>query len=262
MVLSGNSDLATRPSFATTQEASGDLQLALAIATEPALRSLVSDCMPALVSPDQIDQVEIQVGVPLAEGTLDGLMRFERVHCLLSGKTLDTYQRPLATPEYEQSSALTLYHSTLQTLSERVCPQTALAILTHVGYSAEQADAILHLPRQAWHKTWWWQLDECGHLAEPFYRWMRLRVHPSGTLTLQYQDYYPETCPPCFYSEIQRVPVLVRTSGQAFSSTLAALNRARAAFETDMAILITEALSDLETEGFIRQNVSLYTLKG
>ncbi|MEO0458748.1 MAG: hypothetical protein AAF152_19505 [Cyanobacteria bacterium P01_A01_bin.114] len=262
MVLSGNSDLVAQTSFATTREISGDLQLALAIATPAALRSLLSDCMPALVSPEQVDQVEIQVGLPLADGTLDGLIRFERVHCLLSGKTLDTQQRPLAEPDYQQSSALTLYHSTLKTFCEGVCPQTALAILTHVGYSTEQADAILHLPRQAWHKTWWWQLNGRGYLAEPFYRWMRLRNHPSGTLTLQYQDYYPETCPPYFYSEIQQVPVVTRSPGLSFAETLANLNRARAAFETHLAILLTDPLSDLETEGFIRQNVSLYTLKG
>ncbi|NEP17127.1 MAG: hypothetical protein F6J97_09495 [Leptolyngbya sp. SIO4C1] len=253
MVRLANLNLTAQPALSLVD----DIQLALAIATETDLKSLLCGCTPALIAPKQVDHAEIQVGLPLAETTLDGLIRFEQVHCLLAGKAP---VQPIGNPRYQNYPDLTLYHSGLQTLAERVCPQTALAILTHVGYSAEQAQAILHLPSQAWHKTWWWQLDSLGQLSEPFYRWMRLRGHPSGTLTLQYQDYYPETCPPCFYSEIQQVSVMVRSQTDSFANTLAMLNRARAGFNTSLAILITPPLSDLETEGFIRQQVSLYVL--
>jgi hypothetical protein len=258
--------LSTRPEYTLQQTlielTAGDLQLALAIANESTLRSLLCQCTPALARSSQVDRVKIQVGVPLAghEVPLDALMQFEQVHCRLShqGSPPAPAGATAALPDYQ---ALTPYHSNLQTLVYQVTPEDAIATLTHAGFSPTQSQAILHLPSQAWHKTWWWQLDQQGYPSHPFHRWMRLRCHSNGTLTLQYQDHSAHALPDYFYSEARRVPVAIRSAALSFAATLAFLNQARIAFNTPYALLIGGPLSDLEAEGFMHQSVSLYGLR-
>jgi hypothetical protein len=235
-----------------------DLQLALAIAEEDALRSLLCDCLPSLAIPNQIGQVQIQVGVPTANVMLDGLLQFERIRCALAAVT--PTNQPFPYSRAQGNASALAYSSTLQTLVEQVTPRVAIATLTHVGFNPDQVHHLLHLPSQAWHKTWWQQWDEQGQFFQHFYRWMRLRCHPNGNLTLQYQDHYTEAPPPCFYSEVHQVPILVKSPAQSFAETLGQLNHARTTLETPLGLVIADHLTDLETEGFIRQHVSLYIL--
>ncbi|MEL6765325.1 MAG: hypothetical protein AAFO87_17075 [Cyanobacteria bacterium J06607_6] len=224
-----------------------DWQLALAIANESVLRSLLCDCTPALVTPEAVDRVSVHIGVPIAGGTVDASLQFERVHCVLAE------QSDCALVPGRQVT----YQSGLQTLVERVRPQDAIALLAHVGFSPRQISQLMHLPSQAWHKSWWRQV---GAGASCFQRWMRLRCYANGTITLQYQDYFSQDRPPCFYARSESIPVLVRRPQASFADTLGRLNRTRAALQTAHIVLICDALSEIETEAFIRQNVSLYQL--
>lgn len=255
--------LSARPEFTLQQVlnhlTAGDLQLALAIANESTLKSLLCHCTPALATPPQVGQVEIQVGVPLLsqDRPLDALLRFEQVHCRLCGAPAEPIDPLIAQTAYQEP---TPYHSCLKTLAYQVSPEGAIATLSHAGFSPSQVQAILHLPSQAWHKSWWWQLDQQGVPQHPFRRWIRLRCHPNGSVTLQYQDHAAHVLPDCFYSEAHQVPLTIRSAARSFAATLAFLNQARMDFNTPYALLITGPLSAMEAEGFMRQAVSLYAL--
>lgn len=222
-----------------------DWQLALAISSESVLRSLLCDCTPALASHDEVDRVTVHIGVPVAGGTIDASLEFERVHCILAEQS-DCALVPGRSATYQ---------SGLQTLAHQVRPQDAMALLAHVGFEPRQISQLMRLPSQGWHKSWWRQV---GVREDCFQRWMRLRRYPNGTITLQYQDYFSQDRPPCFYARSESVPVLVRRSHASFSDTLGRLNRTRAALQAAHIVLVCNALSDIETEAFIRQNVSLY----
>jgi len=222
-----------------------DWQLALAIANESVLKSLLCDCTPALAAPEEVDRVSVHIGVPVSGGTIDASLEFERVHCV---------------PAHQADCALAprrsvTYQSGLQTLAERVRPQDAMALLTHVGFSSRQIAQLMHLPSQGWHKSWWRQIGAAGGC---FQRWMRLRRYANGTITLQYQDYFSQDRPACFYARSESVPVLVRRTGDSFADALGRLNRTRAALQTAHIILVCGPLSEIESEAFMRQNVSLY----
>ncbi len=224
-----------------------DWQLALAIANESVLKSLLCDCTPALTQPNEVDGISVHVGVPVAGGTIDASLEFERIHCVLADHG-DCALVP---------GRSVTYQSGLQTLTERVRPQDAMALLAHVGFAPRQISQLMHLPSQGWHKSWWRQVSPAG---DCFQRWMRLRRYANGTITLQYQDYFSQDRPPCFYARLESVPVLVRRPGASFADTLGRLNRTRAALQAAHIILVCDTLSEIETEAFIRQNVSLYQL--
>ena len=235
-----------------------DLQLALAIASDTALCSLLCDCHPALAIPAQVGQLQMRVGIPLDELILDGVLQFEQIRCTLAQVT--PQNQPFPCSQAQGNGTNLVYHSDLITLVDRVMPKVAIATLLHVGFESSQAHSLLHLPSQAWHKSWWQHWDEAGHFFQYFHRWIRLRCHPNGGITLQYQDHYTEEPPPCFYSEILQVPILVHSTAQTFAATLGRLNRARANLKTPLGLVISDSLSELEIEGFIRQQVSLYLL--
>ena len=224
-----------------------ECQLALAIANVSVFRSRLYDCAPALAAPEEIDRVAVHIGVPVAGGTIDANLDFERVHCVPAN-----YADCTLGPQRSVT-----YQSGLQTLAERVRPQDAMALLTHVGFEPRQVSQLMHLPSQGWHKSWWRQIGPTGSC---FQRWMRLRRYANGTITLQYQDYFSQDRPPCFYARSESVPVLVRRSGVSFAETLGRLNRTRAALQTAHIILVCDELPEIESEAFMRQNVSLYQL--
>lgn len=251
-----------RPSASAQPDPAFDnIQLALAIAAPQTLRALLCDSSPALISPVQLGSVQIDIGIPLP-GTaelLDGILRYEQVHCVLAEPELGQTDSGMAErqPSYP---ILTQFRSDLQTLLWGVRREVAIATLTQAGFCHEQITAILQLPNQAWHKSWWTQIDERGHTVQPFQRWMRSRCQVNGTFTVQYQDYFPQEPPPCFASQSRSAPVFIQPRFRPFHETLAAINRARSQLSCGPAILIASELSDAETEGFIRQGVSLYTV--
>lgn len=234
------------------------IQLALAIADESSLRSLLSDSLPAIAQPHEVDQVRVELSLPLPDRrdrVLDALICFERVRCWLAGS------RPHLPRLEDDPRCHHLTHCQAEpvTLAQNIALSEAIALLSHAGFNADQIARVLHLPSQAWHKSWWFMADIDGQLTVPFQRLMRVRHFSDGSLTLQYKDYYALEQPPSFKGQPACVPVVIRQRAERFCQTLERINQARQAFATAQAILITEALSAPEAEGFMRQNVSLFT---
>ncbi|HEY9878175.1 MAG TPA: hypothetical protein V6D29_06945 [Leptolyngbyaceae cyanobacterium] len=239
------------------------IQLALALADEYSLRSLLSDSIPAIARPHEISQIRAEVSIPIpgTDRVLDGLLRFERVRCVLAGTwpTLPAVPRLQGCHDFEHVSCC---QSELVTLAQNITPSDAIALLSHAGFNADQISQVLHLPGEAWHKSWWFMADGEGFLTIPFQRLMRVRHFGDGTLTLQYKDYYAQERPAGFKGQPVQVPVVVRQSTEGFCAVLERANVARQAFSTQQVVLIAETVSDLEAEGFIRQNISLFTAQG
>ncbi|HEY9736169.1 MAG TPA: hypothetical protein V6D06_07795 [Trichocoleus sp.] len=247
------------PSAQTLQE---QIQLALALADEGSLRSLLTDSLPALARPHEIGQIRAEVGVPTAAAcgpTVDGLIRFERIGCVLAGSQPDLPQPRLQ--DHRNYQSLTSCESELLTLAQNVALSEAIGLLSHAGFDADQISQVIHLPSQAWHKSWWFMTDCEGFLTIPFQRLMRVRHFGDGTVTLQYKDYYAQERPADFKGHAVQVPIVIRQQSEGFCAVLERVNAARQAFATEQSILIAENFSDLEAEGFIRQNISLFTAK-
>lgn len=238
------------------------IQLALALADEHSLRSLLSDSIPAIARPHEISQIRSEVSIPIpgTDRVLDGLLRFERVRCVLAGTwpTVPAVPRLQSHHDFDQISSC---QSELITLAQNIALSDAIALLSHAGFSADQISQVLHLPSEAWHKSWWFMADGEGFLTIPFQRLMRVRHFGDGTLTLQYKDYYAQERPAEFKGQSVQIPVVVRQSREGFCAVLERANVARQAFSTQQVVLIAETVSELEAEGFIRQNISLFTAK-
>ncbi|HIK43296.1 MAG TPA: hypothetical protein IGR64_00240 [Leptolyngbyaceae cyanobacterium M65_K2018_010] len=254
----------SRSGYRVPQEAVQAAQLALAIADEAFLRSLITDSLPAIAHPHEVGSVSIQVGVPLRQHPqryMDAVLTFEHINCVLAG----SYPEAPPPPEFDSHSqyqAVTSCHSDLTTLAQNVTPTEAVALLARSGFDPEQIHQILHLPSQAWHKSWWYTLDPEGFLTVPFQRWMRSRCFADGTFTFQFKDYYAQERPPGFCSQPQQLPVVVHQPSLGFCDNLARINLTRRELNTAQALLVADDLTELEVEGYIRQNVSLAKQRG
>lgn len=234
-------------------------QLALAMADGPGLRRLLADSLPVLAQPHQVGAIGVQVGVPLSDpglGTIDGVLTYERIVCALAGATGSAL--PLPTwADHSTYQNIIAYQSALHTLAHNLPLSAAVALLGQVGFAPAQVDQILHLPSQGWHRSWWYSLDAQGQPAQPFQRSLRCRRFGDGRITLQYQDRYGEEAPTHFHSYPARLPVVVRATGANFGTTLARINLARHSLGTSQALLIAEAVSELEAAAFVSQQVAL-----
>lgn len=235
------------------------VQLDLALANEDMLKSLLVECSPAIARPHQIGQLRVAIGPPPdVEGLehIDAVIEYEHLWCIPSegAPSGDDFSvRDLQT--------LTRCQSDLKTLAWRVNLSEAIALLQHGGFDEEQIQRILQLPYEAWHRSWWDTLEPQGHLGLPFQRWFRTRCYSDGTYTLQYTDHYPQDAPRCFRGIWQQVPLMISQSSGRFGEILAGLRKARHQLKTDRCLLLADALTDLEAEGYIRQGVSLYSLQ-
>lgn len=237
-----------------------EAQLALAVADEAFLKALLTDCFPAIAYPHEIGAVTVDVGVPLtqsAAGSIDGILKFEQITCVLAG----SYPDAPPIPEFishDHYHAVTQCHSDLSTLAHNLPLSDVVALLSRAGFDKEHIHQILHLPTQAWHKSWWYTIDLEGRLTIPFLRLIRTRRFVDGTITLQFKDYYGTEPPPGFSSELKQLPLIVHNPQDSFCNNLSCINLARRELETHQAILIAQGLSELEVEGYMRQNVSLF----
>ncbi len=253
-----------RHSYSVASPPPPEAQLALALADESWLRTLLTDSLPPLAYPHQVGAVSLQVGVPLSsnpQAKIDAVLTFEYIHCVLAG----SYPGAPPVPEpgnHSQYQALTNYHSAVVTLAQNIPPSQAVQLLLQAGFNPEQTHQILHLPSQAWHKSWWYSLDLDGFLTTPFQRWIRTRHFADGTLTLQFKDHYGQERPTHFRSQPQQLPVIVHEPSLGFGDTLAQVNLARRELAVAQAILMVTAIAELEMEGYIRQQVSLFTQPG
>jgi hypothetical protein len=239
-----------------------DPQLALAVADDGFLRSLLTESLPAITHPHEIGTVTVAVGVPLTQGhsshgRMDAVLTFEHINCVLAGSYPDAPPLPDLS-NHREYQAITPCHSDLATLAQNLPLSEAEALLSRSGFDPDEIQHILNLPSQGWHKSWWYSLTADGFLTVPFQRHIRSRCYADGTVTLQFKDHYAQRRPEGFHSQPQQIPVVVHLPQVSFCDNLAHINLSRQAINTPQAILIANDLSELEVEGYIRQNVSLY----
>ncbi|TVQ11538.1 MAG: hypothetical protein EA368_05345 [Leptolyngbya sp. DLM2.Bin27] len=252
------------PRQSVPQVAPTDPQLALAVADDEFLRSLLTESLPAIAHPHEIGTVTVAVGVPLplghgsyGQGRMDAVITFEQINCVLAGSYPDAPPLPDLSNHREYQS-ITPCHSDLATLAQNVSFIEAEALLARSGFEPGEIQQILNLPSQGWHKSWWYSLTPDGFLTVPFQRHIRSRSYADGTCTLQFKDHYAQQRPESFRSQLQPIPVVVHSPQASFCDNLAHINLSRQALNTPQAILMANDLSELEVEGYIRQNVSLY----
>lgn len=241
------------------------VQIALAIADQPILKSLLSHCTPPIAQPHRIGSLRSTIGVPVAgaaSSAADGLIEFEELHCVLADSSAKLEQDVV---EYSRLKGnrrgyldLTRCEADTQTLGQMMPLSNAISLLAEVGFSAEQSRDILNLPQDGWHKSWWYQADEAGQFTTPFVRLIRCRRYADGSLTLQYKDFFAQEPPPCFKSRSVKVLVEILATPHQFAATLAKINLARQQLDIAHALLICDQISDLEARGFMSQGISLY----
>lgn len=249
------------------------VQITLAVADEPALKSLLVDSVPPIAPAHRICNLKATVSVPFVAGSsgsgagqphlppIDGVLQFEQAHCTLIHSAEELKQ---GIADYTQRYGndrgyidLTRCESEMHTLGQAISLSQALALLTHSGFSARQIQAILHLPQDGWFQSWWYTLDAAGEFTVPFLRVLRTLHYPDGSVTLQYKDFFAQQKPPCYMSESQQAIVLLKQN-RSFSETLVRINLARQQLGIDRVILVGSHISELEAKGYINQGVSLY----
>jgi hypothetical protein len=248
------------------------VQIALAIADEPLLKSLLVNSTPPIAPPHRIGAISSTIGVPLAsQKAVDGILSFESIYCVLADAPPEIDAKPVGSgaagrnSQQREFARLTRCESELQTLGQSVPIAQAIALLNHAGFSTRHVEEILNLPYEAWHKSWWYAVDSLGHFTVPFLRLMRTLRYANGTLTLQYKDFFGQEKPICFKSQMQQVLIEIKTEPYSFHKTLQKINYSRAQLGIQKAILICDdaassqhSVTDLEARGFISQNISLY----
>lgn len=238
------------------------VQIALAIADESLLKSLLLDSTPPLARSQRLGGVQSRIEVPVtATTTADAVIDFEEVHCVLASSD----QLEQAVADYSQRHGnrrgyLDLIHCEAETQSvgQFISLSHAISLLAHAGFAAAQVEEILNLPHDGWHKSWWYSVDEAGEFTIPFLRLMRTRRYNDGKFTLQYKDFFAQEQPAYFRSRNQQVIVEILPDQHEFSATVARINQCRQQTGIAKALLICNQIADLEARGFISQGISLY----
>jgi len=236
------------------------IQMALAIADSPLLKSLLMDCLPPIADSDRIGAVTSEVGIPVKDFlSADGILQYDAIHCILaeSRPHLD-HAVNSNTRDSKDLARMTQHESELHTLVQNLPLAPAIALLANAGFQQDQIQDILRLPHYAWHKSWWHAIDPDGNFTIPFLRCIRTFHYPDGTLTLQYRDFFEHHKPDCFTSLPQKVLVTIRDYAQGFAETLQQINRQREALGISKVVLVCDRPSELEIQAFTRQNISLY----
>lgn len=240
------------------------IQIALAIADEPILKSLLVNCTPPIALPHLIGNISTAVGIPLAEASkaVDGVIQFEEIRCVLVDSPADIdpalAERSHWDHTHREFAKLTRCESETHILGQTITLAQSLSVLAHAGFSPHQVDTIVNLPYGAWHKSWWYTLDANSSFTVPFLRLIRTLHYTDGTLTLQYKDFFSQDKPACFRSQIHRVLIEIKPDVHNFRKTLAKINHARAELGIEKALLICNSMSDLEARGFMSQGISIY----
>lgn len=237
------------------------IQIALAIADAPILKSLLVNCIPPITEPDRVGTVSTEIGVPTQnQQSADGILHFEAIKCVLAD-SVQPAEMPSNggwTREGRELARLTQHESELHTLGHHLGLASTVSLLAESGFSPKQIEAVLRLPHDGWHKSWWYAIGATGHFTIPFLRHLRILHYPDGTYTLQYKDFFEQDKPPCFTRLAQKVLVMIRSEGQGFGETLRQINYQREALATSHTILICQTLSELEAQAFVNQGVSVY----
>lgn len=232
------------------------VQIALAIADQSLLRSLLLNCLPAVLPAHQIGSVTAAIGVPIGKKAVDGVLTVEQIHCILAD-SIEAGGTGANSPRPDVRSLKC--ESELQTIGQSISLAQAIGLLQQAGFSTAQVEEILHLCSEGWHKSWWYSIDAEGNFAVPFLRQIRTLRYANGRVTLQYKDRFEQDKPPCFRSQPRQVLVEIETEPQSFRQTLEKINYAKAKLDIPVAILICDRLSELEVQGFVSQQISIYS---
>ena len=241
------------------------VQIALAIADESLLKSLLTDCTPPIALPDCIGGVSTTVGIPVegAKRAADCIMHYEAIHCVVADSPHNLEQQVQAYSHrkgnYRGYLDLTRCESETRLIGQALTLAQAIALLNHAGFSHRQVQEILHLPQDGWYKSWWYSMDAAGQFTIPFLRLIRTIHYINGTCTLQYKDFFAQDKPPCFRGLEKKVIIEINSGELNFGETLEKINYTRQKMAIDQAILICNRLSPLEAKAFMSQGISIYT---
>jgi hypothetical protein len=237
------------------------IQIALAIADATMLRSLLVNCIPAMLGWQHIGAVSTELSVPTGDQqAADGILHFEAIRCVLGGAPYLT-EMPTSggwTRESRELARLTRYESEMRTLGQNLPLAPLVSLLAESGFCPQQIEAILRLPRDGWHKSWWYAIDAAGEFTLPFLRHIRLLHYADGSFTVQYKDFFEQEKPSCFSSQPQKLLLAIKTDSHEFSETLKRINYQRQALGIPRALLICNTISELEAQGFISQGINVY----
>ncbi|MGF1498165.1 MAG: hypothetical protein ACFB8W_15280 [Elainellaceae cyanobacterium] len=247
------------------------IQMALALANESLLRSLLTDCTPPLLPAHRVGAVSSMVGVPIeATEAADSVLQVEVIHSVLadpqsqveqwvSGSRCAGGSQPDPRCMEREYSRLTQCESELHTLGRGLPVADAIALLSHAGFSSPAIRDILSLPFDGWHKSWWYMPDEAQRFTIPFRRFIRTRRLADGTVTLQYKDFFAHTKPCCFSSQVQQVLIDVQVEPTSFTHTLRRINYRRDRLGIAAVMLVCDRVSEIEARGYINQGVHLFS---
>lgn len=236
------------------------IQIALAIADDTLLRSMLANCQPAIAQSHQIGKITSAICLAAPEHqTVDGIVEYERIECVLP-PVQDARDREAVDYGWNARdySYYTRYQSDSYILATRITVAEAESLLRSAGFSSSQTRQILSMPPSASYKSWWLSSDAAGRFTHPFLRTIRLTQFSNGTVTLKYKDAFAEFEPPCFHSHAAKVLVEIQPQVTHFATTLARINRNRVHQQVELAILIADKVSSFEAEAFNSQGISLY----
>jgi hypothetical protein len=236
------------------------IQIALAIAEPSILQSILTECLPPIAAPDRIGHISSTIGVPIeAKTAVAGTIQLEEIVCVLIESPQEAEQAIAAYAACNPRGInLTRCEAETRDLGLITNLAQAIARLTQAGFPTAQIQTLLHLPQEAWHKTWWYMPDEFGNFTIPFLRLMRAQYYLDGRISIQYKDLFAEQKPPCFKSQEKKIIVEIYSETKGFRKTLEKINYARQQTGIQQALLIGDRFSELEAQGFISQGISLY----
>lgn len=240
------------------------MQMALAIADSFLLRSLLTDCKSAIARPQHIASIAAKVSVPIgANQVADGVLHYQAIKCVLAeplGIAGMAFSRRALETSRELARVMQ-HESEMQMLGQKLSLSPTVALLAESGFTPGQIQEILHLAQDSWHKSWWLAIDCQGQFSVPFLRCLRALHYPDGSLILQYKDYFEQDKPTCFASQTEQVLIVAKSEPDGFSDTMRQINQQREGLGIDQAVLVSPYFSLLEAEAFIRQGVSIYSLR-
>ncbi|OLP18459.1 hypothetical protein BST81_10205 [Leptolyngbya sp. 'hensonii'] len=243
------------------------IQIALAIAEPTVLKSLLMNCVPAIMPSHLVGAIHAEVGVPTQyQQAADGILHYEAIKCVLADATPGTTTRDgggvgqgSRRSVDPRGSKPPRWESPSHALEVRLTVAQAMAMLGNLGFSPRQVEDILYMPAEAGHKSWWHTLDAAGDLTVPFLRILRTVRYADGTFTFQYKDYFDQEQPVCFKSQQQKVLIEIKPETENFSETLRRVNLYRSTLGITQTILVCNTISEMEAQGFISQGISIYS---
>jgi hypothetical protein len=235
------------------------IQIALAIAEPTILQSILTECLPPIAAPHRIGNISSTIGVPIeAKTSVAGTIQIEEIACVLIESPQEAEQAIAAYTQSNPRGCVTRCEAETRDLGLITNLAQAIARLTQAGLPTPQIQTLLHLPQEAWHKTWWYMPDEFGDFTIPFLRLMRAQYYLDGRISIQYKDLFADEKPPCFKSQERKILVEIYSETKGFRKTLEKINYARQQTGIERALLIGDRFSELEAQGFMSQGISLY----